>query len=642
MITKIIQSQRNSILVILLITAICYSPIVKNEFVTFDDGVLIRYSRIVTADNVTLKNIFTFNDQNPHYKPLVYLTWRAEYSLFGDNPLPFHLNNLLLHLLNTLLVYFLGLRLFSKLKIPDDKIHVFTFIIALLFALHPMHVESVAWATERKDVLYSFFFLLSWLIYLKFLDQKKAYFLVISVLCYALSLISKSMGITLFAVILLTDWIYFGKLSKKVFLQKIPFLLVLIGAMYMYGMFGRDFSEHSAGLTSSTILSVAEDSEFFGNYPVVFKRVIIISFRIVLWILHVLMPVVLSVMYPREQFIEAVGKGILLFPVILAGLVYLIWKWRNNNILYFFGLAFFLITISPAVTINEKGSGVFIPDRYVYVPAIGIYFAALGILRKIKFNAKMLTVLLAVYFIFISTKCYSQVKVWRDSESLWNNTIKYFPDFARALNSRGYYYMNKGENEKALRDLSKAIKNDRNYVGAYNNRCNLLFSMGRFEDALKDINILLLAKPDYVKYITTKAGILSKLKRTDEAVEFSKKALEIDPESFESHKNLAIIYLQSRRYKESIVHWEKVVEYESGNPLNFADMGYALLMVNRNQDALNSFNEAIRQKPDLATAWYNRSFANNRLGFKEKALEDALQAKKLGANVSEGYLNRLR
>ncbi len=638
---KIIHSKRNTILLLIILTVVCYSPIVKNQFVSFDDGVLIHDNQLVIADTTTIADIFSVRYLGPHYKPLVILSWRMEYQLFGNNPLPFHLNNLLLHILNTILLFFVGLRLLPKLKIPDEKAKLFSFVLSVVFAIHPLHVESVAWATERKDVLYSFFFLLSWLWYLKFLDEKKSIFLFASIFGYALSMLSKSMGITIIAVIIITDWAYHSKITKALVIQKIPYLLVFVAAMYLFGMFTK-FDKIAVGLASSPVSGQVHNEFFFEAYPALFQRIIVASFRLIFWIVHIFLPVVLSVMYPREQFFGIAGKALLLFPALVGGLLFFTWKLRNKNLLFVFGVLFFLVTISPALAVNEKGVGVFLSDRYTYLPLVGIILAAIGLLSLLKTGTKLATFLFVGYLVFLGAKCYSQVKVWRNSESLWNNTINYFPNFARALNSRGFYYSKAGEKEKALRDLNRAIRNDPNFSGAYNNRCNLLFSMKQYEKALADIDFLLKKRPDYVKYVNTKAGILYNLGRTEEGIVFSERAIELDPENVGARKNLAINYLQSKKFKQAIVHWEKVVELEPNNALNYSDMGYVLLMLMRNNEAIKAYNRAIELQPNLAKAWYNRSFAYYRLGNKQKALENALQAKKLGANVTETYLSRLK
>lgn len=641
MLQKVFSSQRNTILLIVAITAVCYSTLYKNEFVTFDDGVLIRRHFLVSSEKTQPDWYFRYNFKNPHYKPLVFLSWRAEYLLFGDNPVPFHLNNFLLHLLNSLLVFFIAIALFAKFNIPPDKQRIWAFVFSVVFAIHPMHVESVAWATERKDVLYSAFFLAGWLSYIKHLETAKTKFLVFAVFAYVFTLMSKSMGITLVAVLVLTNWLYSPKMPAKSWMKILPFFVIFVLALFVYGMFS-NFSENAAGLTNQNIIGANSADELFAGYPTLFKRAIFISFRMVLWILHTLIPVALSVMYPREQFLEFFGKTILLFPVLIAALLFLAWKWRKKNIMFVFGVLLFFVAISPAVAINEKGSGVFLPDRYTYLPSLGIYLALMGLILQSKIKAKSIQVLTVVYLLFFGIQTIKQVKVWETSENLWNNTVKYFPDFPNALNSRGFYYMKAGEKQKALRDFNKALKNNRSFLGAYNNRCNLLFSMGKYNEALADVNILLLAKPDHVKYITTKAGILFKLNRTDEAIEASKRALAIDAESLESHKNLAIIYLKTRRFNESLPHWQKVIELEPENPYNYSDFGYVYLMLGKNQKALEAFSKAIQLKPDFADAYYNRSFVYNRLGDKTHALADALQGKKLGAKIPDSYINRLK
>ena len=650
MLEKILGSNRNVLITLAVITALCYSTLHKNDYVSFDDGVLVRRHFLVAPEKVPAARYFQYNFKNPHYKPLVYLTWRAERKLFGDNPVPVHMNNLLLHILNTLLMFFIGLRLLKMMDLPDNRIRIFAFLMALFFALHPMKVESVAWATTRKDVLYSFFFLLGWLSYLKHLETKNYLFLALALVSYFLGMLAKSMGITLVAVLVLTNYFHTRKISPLKYASVIPFVLVFVFSLYMYGLFD-NFKEHAAGITNTTIIdnlpadferNIEQPKDIFAGYPTAVQRVVFISFRLVLWITHVLIPVVLSVMYPREQLIDFFGQSILFFPIIIAALLFWAWKTRNKNLLILFGILFFFITISPAVAINEKGSGVFLPDRYTYMPSLGVFFVLLGVFANAKIKPKTLGILAVVYFSFLGIKSFNQVKVWRNSESLWNNTVKHFPDFARGLNSRGYYYMSVGENEKALRDFTRAIKNDPSYLGPYNNRCELLFRMGRYPEALADVDILLKHRPNYVKFNTTKAGILFKLGRTQEAVEFSQRAIALRPNNLPANKNLAIIYLQTGKYAESVKHWEVVIQQEPRNALNYVDMASALIRVNKLEEALSACTNAIEINPEIANAWHNRSYIYNRLGNREKALEDALQAQKLGANISESYINRLK
>ena len=215
-------------LLLILITFVAYNRILNNDFVNFDDDRLIYNNEKIINDNVPITECFEWGFRAPHYKPLTLLSWRAEYQLFGKNPLVFHLNNLILHILNTLLVYLISIFLLSKINILREKLNLTAFIIALLFGIHPLHVESVAWAVERKDVLFSFFFLLSWISYLFYLKKNKFYFIILTSIFYLLSMLSKSMGITLIAVLFLTDFYFGRKIFKKEILKKIPIILVFL------------------------------------------------------------------------------------------------------------------------------------------------------------------------------------------------------------------------------------------------------------------------------------------------------------------------------------------------------------------------------------------------------------------------------
>src|SRR5688572_3622620 len=177
------------IALLLLITFGIYFQVTDHDFVNYDDDTLITTNRVVVDPNKSWTDCFTWNIFTPHFKPLVLMSWRAEYQTFGEKPGVFLFNNLLLHAFNVLLVFFLSLKLLRRF-IPDQRqvISLAAFFVALAFAVHPLHVESVAWAVERKDVLYTFFFLLSWLSYLQYLEKNKYTYLLLCALFYLLVL----------------------------------------------------------------------------------------------------------------------------------------------------------------------------------------------------------------------------------------------------------------------------------------------------------------------------------------------------------------------------------------------------------------------------------------------------------------------
>ena len=195
------------------VTILAMSPLFNAGFVDIDDKKLILDKANMFLH--TPERIFSYVFGSPHYKPVTYLTWMLEYRIVGPNPFLFHFNNILLHVLNTILVFFLIRNIASKFdKLKGHEVHI-AFFTALLFGVHPMHVESVGWAVERKDVLYTCFYLLGLLGYVRYLNEGKILPLILSVGAYFLSVMSKSPGITMLPVLFLLDFTWQRKLSAR-------------------------------------------------------------------------------------------------------------------------------------------------------------------------------------------------------------------------------------------------------------------------------------------------------------------------------------------------------------------------------------------------------------------------------------------
>jgi len=365
-----------SSIILLVITFGTYQQVLKNEFVGIDDGKLIYQNEYVIDQTIPLSKVITAKIFSPHYKPLTFLTWRAEYALVGENPFLFHLNNLLLYLGCVILIFFIGKKLFGRFFEDESKVFTSSFIFAILFALHPMHVESVAWAVERKDVLFSFLFLCSWLTYLVYLDKRKSSLILVTAILYFLSIMSKSMGITLIAVLFLTDFLYKRKLSLRLISEKLPALVVFLIAVYLFGLIGNDKSLHYiAGLTSVVAESQASGCDILDEFSPLVRRIVIIFTRFTLWLAHVLVPIKSALVYPKNDILNFFGKGLLVFPFLIGAIYSSILIFHKKVPALFWGLVFFGITISPAIAINDNGFSVFLPDRYLYIPLIGIIFS---------------------------------------------------------------------------------------------------------------------------------------------------------------------------------------------------------------------------------------------------------------------------
>lgn len=220
-------------IILIVITLVAMGPVVFNDFISLDDTQFITENDLVQHGNV--EKALRKQLYSPHYKPLVYLGWIAEIGIFGNNPYVLHTNNLLLHLISTLLVFFCMLRITQFWPVSKAHDKSIAFFAALLFGIHPLHVESVAWAIERKDVLFSAFYFGGLLCYLKYIKEQQRKFLHLAAVLYLMTLLSKSMGITLIGMMFLIDWASGRRDWKAMFFEKWPLYIPLIVALYLYG-----------------------------------------------------------------------------------------------------------------------------------------------------------------------------------------------------------------------------------------------------------------------------------------------------------------------------------------------------------------------------------------------------------------------
>ena len=338
---------------VIIFTALLYCKALNNGFVYNDDGVYILENPFLR--DFSVKGIIAIFSKfyNANYHPLTTVTNLFEYRFFGLNPLPYHFTNVLFHLLNTWLVFSLTERLSGK--------RVTALIVCILFAIHPLHVESVAWLAERKDVLYASFYLLSLLAYLKYLSSrfnKKQY--VFTLFLFLASLLSKSAAVTLPVLLIAID-IYKGrKLNAKSLTEKIPFILLslLFGALTI--------------MSQKTGSGINDLSSSFGFL----SRVFLFTFRIAFYIIESVIPFRLCAMHclPDDTVNVLPFYYYISLPFLLM-VTWLIAKKYTNKKEVIFGVAFFLISISVMLQIINVGVAI-TAERYTYIPYIGLFYIA--------------------------------------------------------------------------------------------------------------------------------------------------------------------------------------------------------------------------------------------------------------------------
>ncbi len=584
------------IALLLLVTFGIYLQVTSHEFVNYDDDTLITTNRVVVDAGKSWTDCFTWNIFTPHFKPLVLLSWRAEYQAFGEKPGVFLFNNLLLHAFNVLLVFFLSLTLLRKF-IPDQKqvISLAAFFVALTFAVHPLHVESVAWAVERKDVLYTFFFLLSWWSYLQYLEKNKYTYLLLCALFYLLVLLSKSMGITLIAVLFLTDYLYGRKNLVGLIKEKIPVILFFVVGIYLYGLVDYLTGFVSGGAAGSgtnlpETLQVASESSPF-------LQIVLMAFlKIFLMLVHVLIPLHISVIYEGLEIQKMLGIFFFIIPFVVIGLFYLAYRFSGRHKEILFGLLFFLITFSPAITIGKyEGVGVFVGDRYTYAPMLGLLVAMVVLCFRFQSSFKQLPiVLLSILSIIYIALTLPAIGVWKNAETLWTNAIEKTKCAAPAYNGRGVYYLNKTkENDKALADFDQAILCDSNHVRAVYNRGIILMNKNRNAEALRDYNRAIILNPKYVEAYVNRGNILRDQEQNDAAMMDYNTAIQLSPEFSKSYFNRGSLFLNLKRFDEAIADCNTAISLDRNYAKAYYNKGVALFNLTRKDEACQEFRTSL-------------------------------------------------
>jgi len=634
---------------IIFISFLVYLPVFNNSFLAWDDNAYIKDNPLVQS--IDLKAIFSQYVMG-NYHPITILVHALEYKLFGLNPVGYHAVNLLFHLLNTVLVFYAVFLLVEKYGVA--------LVAALLFGVHPLHVESVAWAAELKDLLYTFFFLASWIFYMKYIKDSQKKFIVIAVLLFLLSLLSKAMAASLPAVLILTDYFKGRKINARSLLEKAPFLLLAI----------------ILGVVAVLAQKSSQATQYLEIYSLP-QRIIFASYGFISYLIKLVLPLKLIGYYGYPAMpggnIPASYYSYLFFLIVLIGFVFYSLRYSRK---LFFGIGFFAVTVFLVLQLLPVGSAI-MADRYGYIPSIGIfYLAAEGISYLWNRNMKMIGGLaLGVFTLFFSIKTFAQSKVWENDLTLWDDAIRQDQSSAMTYYNRGTYLMNEKKYKEALDDFNKTIELNNRYANAYFNRGKVLLDNNRLDEAMSDFNKVIELKPlnadayysrgviyfnrknyeasikEYTKAIElkpdfsdafyTRANSLRELKRNEEALKDYNKSIELKPAYALSWFNRAVLFMNEKKNEEAIKDFNKAIEVDPLYANAYVNRGNVFNDEKKYEEAIKDYTKAIELRPDLAAAYFNRGQAENSLGKKEVACADVKKAASLGLQFSPDVIQQI-
>ncbi len=466
------------LLCILLVTIsfLCLFPCLGNDFVNWDDDVYIVKNpdiRELTIKN--LNRIFSHFYAGA-YVPLTIFSFALDHQIAGLNPLPYHITNLILHLINTLLIFWVIYLLSKRLSI--------SFLTALFFAIHPLHIEPVAWVTGRKDLLYGFFFVGSVISYIYYKKYEKNRFYFFSIVLFILALFSKPVAITLPFVLLILEYFIFHRLDRNVLNKLVPLFLLSI-----FFFIVAVTAQKSAGAFPEVELNLLQQINIsFSNFLFYLSKFFV--------------PVRLSCIYPVQNYWFAP----LLVLIIIGGILISL-RWTRIVALL---MILFLIMLLPTLQLFPVGQ--ILSDRYTYLGLTGLCYLISSVFFELYQIKKNVIRYFTILMIFISSGLFfllsnRQCRVWKDGFTLWNYVIEIYPDIPLAYNNRGILHSNNKEYHLALKDFDRAISLNPVYLNAYMNRGNIYGSLGDYDRALSDYYMALGIDSTYIDVYHNRAVI---------------------------------------------------------------------------------------------------------------------------------------
>ena len=568
--------------IVAVITFAVFLPTLRNDFTNWDDDVYVYENHFIRSINSNFWKtaFFRFNASNWH--PLTWISHSLDYLLWGLNPMGHHLTNNILHAVNTFLVVLLVVRLIEAANGSRVVIHVprYTLIAAattaLLFGLHPLHVEAVAWISERKELLCAFFFFLSIIRYTEYVrvitaetarrDFVSRFFnrqYLYTVGLFMLALLSKPMAVSLPFVLLILDWHPLNRIRSlktfgTAFVEKFPFFALSIVSSIL------------------TILAQKKGEALrSAEYAPMLTRVLVAAKSLITYLWKTILPRDLIPFYPYPRDISWLSPEYLFPVVLIISITIICVVIARKHKLWLAAWGYYVITLLPVIGIVQVGEQA-MADRYTYLPSLGpLLIVALIASEIYEKRASMGTgrtmlkiVSVTISIVVLVSMTYSTIKqigVWKNSVSLWTYVIEKEPGrVPLAHTNLGNIYASEGQSDRAMEQYQIALRLKPNFIEAHNNLGALYASNGQLDKAIEEYQTALRLMPNFAA-AHNNLGVLYKYKgQLDRAMEEYQAALRLKPDFAEAHKNMGIAYMRKGLKDEAIREFNAALEISPG------------------------------------------------------------------------------
>jgi len=589
----LIKSRINLLYLIIMLIAIIYSPALNNDFVNLDDPYYINNPYIQYLNLNKLQEIFNPSgnvDKGNYYQPLVLLSYSLDFFLWKLNPAGYHLTSVILFIITLFIVYLITVKLFKNKYIP--------LMTLLLFAIHPLHVEVVAWFSGRTLLLSGLFCFTA--LYFFILSLEKRLYIFLSLFFFLCAVMSHPVSSLFSVIILLYFYAFSSPLKEKKILYKsffvLPFFLIVIGfqaiLFFLNAQSNRIVMIKHSDLKENIFIAV----NVLGKYC-----------ELLFW------PQGLSAIYPVK-----LENSFLLSILLCFLLIFFLFYFFIRDKKLFFSTAWFVIFYIPVSNLFFiVNPDMLIADRYLYLPSFG-FFLAFSILtykllefsRKVKYGKILKAVLCIILIIMtgsLSYLTYERCRVWKNSLTLWNDALKKYPHAYKAYNGRGLYYMNSEEYERAMADFNSALMVNPLYDEGYYNRGKVYSIKGNYDKALDDYTVAI---------------------NIYEAPEY--------------YNERAKIYYERGEYDRAIIDYSQVLNINPLSAAGYNNRGNVYNKKGEYDKAIDDFNKALRLEPAFHKTYMNRALSYYLKKEYNKSWEDVRKLNELGYKVDPGFLELLK
>ena len=546
---------------IILISTLSYANSLSNSFV-WDDYVLIVENDFVRGFS-HLKDIFSkdffdisgveFNFKYGYYRPIITLSYGIDYLIWELNSSGFHLTNLILHTLNSILVFFILIKISENNLIP--------FLASAIFATHPVHTESVTWISGRTDTIACLFFFLSIYSYQKKFSKKgiDLKFYILSILSFLVAILSKEMAMSLPFILMVYDYLFCPTKVysfRKSIINTIPyFLMIGIYSIIRFGI----LEIH----TMNELDNTPNNTTIYSNILSFFKTIILYLYKL-------LFPIGLNA-YIQNDFSTSIFEPAVFFSlIILFFLLFAAVKYRKTHKLVSFSISFFLLSMLPLSNFirisGPKDMGFVCAERFLYIPSFALSIALAVLFGKIisskntKYLGYMLiTILLCSY---TGRTIYRNFD-WKDTKTLFSKTIKLSPNSSLLNHIMGNELVKEENFDQALKYYNKALELNPYSYASYNNMGVIYFKNGEIEKAINKFDEALAIKPDYIQSYFNLGTLFEQIGLEKEAIEEFNKILKINKLYPKVHNSLGVIYAKKGHLEEAKKEFKLAMELDS-------------------------------------------------------------------------------